>query len=117
MISSTASVTLRINSASCEIVFPLIFDSFLKALTQSEQQEVITKGILYGISAFSLEAVASTEASGREESDMQLWIHSYRSSTWFGEVYSFLTEAPGAPTSTPVQLRKAYEYRVVRHIL
>ena len=103
------------------------FDSFLATLNHSEQLEVIDKGTLYGVSVFSLEVVANIcplEAIGDVEEpldpaqiDTQTWIACYQNSDWFGEVYRFLTDALGALTPTAQLLQKAFNHRIVQHVL
>lgn len=98
------------------------FDSFLAALTSVEQLEVVDRGTLHGISAFSLEAISTVEAMeppaeafSKAAADTRTWIEGYHSSTWFGEIYGFLTIGASVPTAA--LLRKSFDYRVVRHIL
>ena len=94
------------------------FDSFLAALNAEESSEVIGKGSLHGISVFTAAASCLTQEGTAElpEKELGSWIESYKESSWFGEVYRFLTEE-GAPTPSGTSLKKSFAFRVRGHIL
>ena len=92
------------------------FEAFLKSLDQPGLGEVINQGTLYGVSVFSLEFVAAKSEAEAPTTEMDSWVSSYQRSSWFGDIYNFLT-ATNPPPPTPALLKKALNYRVVNQIL
>ena len=92
------------------------FEAFLKSLDQPNQNEVIDRGTLYGVSVFSLETISAKPDAEAPTTEISSWVASYQNSVWFGKVYNFLT-ATNPPTPSPALLRKALGYRVVNQTL
>lgn len=89
------------------------FESFLAKLTERDRCEVINEGTLYGVSAFSLEAVASAMTA---EETLSTWKEAYCSSEWFGDIYKFLDDTYASEVSAKL-MQKAFDYRICGDIL
>ena len=80
------------------------FTEFLASLNHAQRSEVLDHGTIDHVSVF---ATAATAAGS--------WHDAYVTSSWFGEVYRFLKNM--IPDPTPQLLKKAFNYRVIDHVL